>query len=204
MNVLHKSSIRFLLFGLGFTAISHLYGHLLIQAIFPLYQLITTVLDSHIAVAHINIIQKYDQNFIQVDSVLSRQFFIGGHFFLLESTAPSSFLMAVDLVLQPVIMLYTLILAWPVLVYKEYIVRLALGTLLLLILMALDLPLQIIYQHWVNVEKVLHTTGNAEGFLLFWSNFSNGGGLIALSLTIGMISIGIARRLQQYRNAVIQ
>ena len=204
MNVLHKSSIRFLLFGLGFTAISHLYGHLLIQAIFPLYQLITTVLDSHIVVAHINIIQKYDQNFIQVDSVLSRQFFIGGHFFLLESTAPCSFLMAVDLVLQPVIMLYTLILAWPVLVYREYIVRLALGTLLLLILMALDLPLQIIYQHWVNVEKILHTTGNAEGFLLFWSNFSNGGGLIALSLTIGMISIGIAKRLQQYRNAVFQ
>ena len=204
MNVLHKSSIRFLLFGLGFTAISHLYGHLLIQAIFPLYQLITTVLDSHIAVAHINIIQKYDQNFIQVDSVLSRQFFIGGHFFLLESTVPSSFLMAVDLVLQPVIMLYTLILAWPVLVYKEYIVRLALGTLLLLILMALDLPLQIIYQHWVNVEKVLHTTGNAEGFLLFWSNFSNGGGLIAISLTIGMISIGVSKRHLYYKNAVIQ
>jgi len=88
-------------------------------------------------------------------------------------------------------------------VYKEYIVRLALGTLLLLILMALDLPIQIIYQDWVNVEKILHTTGNAEGFLLFWSNFSNGGGLIALSLTIGMISIGIAKRLQQYRNAVI-
>ena len=204
MNVLHKSSIRFLLFGLGFTAISHLYGHLLIQAIFPLYQLITTVLDSHIAVAHINIIQKYDQNFIQVDSVLSRQFFIGGHFFLLESTAPCSFLMAVDLVLQPVIMLYTLILAWPVLVFKEYIVRLAWGTLFLLILMSLDLPLQVIYQHWVNVEKILHTTGNAEGFLLFWSNFSNGGGLIALTLTVGMISIGMAKRLQQYRSAVIQ
>jgi len=204
MNVLHKSSIRFLLFGLGFTAISHLYGHLLIQAIFPLYQLITTVLDSHIAVAHINIIQKYDQNFIQVDSALSRQFFIGEHFFLLESTAPSSFLVAVDLVLQPVIMLYTLLLAWPVLVYKEYIVRLALGTLLLLILMSLDLPLQVIYQHWVNVEKILHTTGNAEGFLLFWSNFSNGGGLIALTLTVGIISIGIAKRLQQYRNAVFQ
>ena len=204
MNVLHKSSIRFLLFGLSFTAITHLYGHLLIQAIFPLYQSITTVLDSHIAVAHINIIQKYDQNFIRVESLLSRQFFIGEHFFLLESTAPSSFLMAVDLVLQPVIMLYTLILAWPVLVYQEYIVRLALGTLLLLILMALDLPIQIICQHWVNVEKILHTTGNAEGFLLFWSNFSNGGGLIALTLTVGMISIGMAKRLQQYRNAVFQ
>jgi hypothetical protein len=148
----------------------------LIQAIFLLYQSLTTLLDGNIAVSHISIIQKHDQNFIQVKSLLSEQFFINGHFFLLESAISNNCLIALDQVLQPLVILYTLIFAWPASDYREYIFRFSFGTLMLLILIALDLPLQVIYQHWINVENLLNTKGRAEGFLLFWNNFSNGGG----------------------------
>lgn len=199
-----KIGTRLLLLGLALTAISHMYSNLLIEAIFPLYQSITTLFDSQIEVTHIGIIQKHNQNFIRVDSILSSQFFIGEHFYFLESTVPCVFLVALDLVLQPAVILYTLILAYPVSTYKDYIVRITFGSLVFIILLAADLPLQIIYQNWVSVEKILKTSGNADGFLSFWSNFSNGGGLVALSLTIGMISIGIANRLHQHRNTVNQ
>jgi hypothetical protein len=59
--------------------------------------------------------------------------------------------------------------------------------------MLLDFPMQFIYMLWANIEKSFNATGDAHGYLLFWSDFLNGGGLIMLSLAISMLAIGLSR-----------
>jgi hypothetical protein len=60
-------------------------------------------------------------------------------------------------------------------------------------MMLLDFPLQFIYMLWAQLEKALNATGDAHGFLLYWSDFLNGGGLIMLSLAISVVAIGLVK-----------
>jgi hypothetical protein len=60
--------------------------------------------------------------------------------------------------------------------------------------MLLDFPMQFIYMLWADLEKSLNATGDAHGYMLFWSDFVNGGGLIMLSLAISILAIGLSRK----------
>jgi hypothetical protein len=47
------------------------------------------------------------------------------------------------------------------------------------------------------MEKQLQSPGDAHSWLLYWSDFLNGGGLMALSLSIGLFTIAISDSLQR-------
>ena len=61
----------------------------------------------------------------------------------------------------------------------------------------LDSPMQFNYMLWDNVERTVQTTGKVEFYLRYWSDFLNGGGLIMLSLTISIMTIGISNLLTE-------
>ena len=189
--MVRQSSIRFLLLAMSFTAITHLYGQHLANAMLPPYKFAITHLDSHIETIHISVIHQYNQKYLQFDCALSRQFFIGNHFFLLDHTIVNSSSVALDFVLQPIVIFLTLTLSWPARLFREYIFRISLGGPLIFAWMLLDFPMQSIYLLWNNVEKELGTSGNAQGLLLFWNDFLNGGGLMAISIGISIVTISI-------------
>jgi hypothetical protein len=194
-----SSSLRFLLIGISLTALAHWYGRYLIESIMPLYRFTLHYLDSRIDIASLGIIEHQGQQFVKFEGLVSRPFFIGEQYFLNLDALLSSSRIPLDYALQPLVIFFTLVLAWPTSEsakpYQAYFYRVSFGAPLILILMLLDFPLQFIYMLWAQLEKALNATGDAHGFLLYWSDFLNGGGLIMLSLAISVVAIGLSNKL---------
>lgn len=194
-----SSSLRFLLIGISLTALAHWYGRYLIEAIMPLYRFTLHHLDSRIDIASLGIIEHQGQQFVQFEGLVSHPFFIKEQYFLNLDALLSSSRIPLDYALQPLVIFFTLVLAWPtsesVKPYQAYFYRVSFGAPLILIMMLLDFPLQFIYMLWAQLEKALNATGDAHGFLLYWSDFLNGGGLIMLSLSISVVAIGLSNKL---------
>jgi hypothetical protein len=207
--VIPNRSILFLLLGISLTGLAHWYGRYLMEAMMPLYRFTITLLDSRIDIASLGIIQHQGQQFVQFEGLVNRPFFIGEQYFLNLTSLLSSSRIPLDHALQPLVIFLTLIFAWPAnksaspnahspvkqtrIYVVPYFYRICLGAPLILILMLLDFPMQFIYMLWANIEKSFNATGDAHGYLLFWSDFLNGGGLIMLSLAISMLAIGLSR-----------
>lgn len=193
-----QSSLRFLLIGLSLTAVAHWYGRYLIEAMMPLYRFTLHHLDSRIDIASLGIIEHQGQRFVKFEGLVSRPFFINDQYFLNLDALLSSSRIPLDYALQPLVIFFTLILAWPASEsakpYQAYFYRVSFGAPLILIMMLLDFPLQFIYMLWDNLEKALNATGDAHGLLLYWSDFLNGGGLIMLSLAISVVAIGFSNK----------
>jgi hypothetical protein len=203
-------SILFLLLGISFAALAHWFGKYLIEAMMPLYRFTITHLDSRLDIASLGIVEHQSQPFVQFDGIVSRPFFIGEQYFLNMSTLLSSSRIPLEYALQPLVIFLTFVFAWPtsesasrnspahakqIRTYAvPYFYRICLGTPLILILMLLDFPLQFIYMLWANLENSLNATGDAHGYLLFWSDFLNGGGLIMLSIAISILAIGLSSK----------
>jgi len=198
-----SSSLRFLLIGISLTALAHWYGRYLIEAIMPLYRFTLHHLDSRIDIASLGIIEHQGQQFVQFEGLVSRPFFIKEQYFLNLDALLSGSRIPLDYALQPLVIFFTLVLAWPtsesVKPYQAYFYRVSFGAPLILIMMLLDFPLQFIYMLWAHLEKALNARGDAHGFLLYWSDFLNGGGLIMLSLGISVVAIGLSNQLMSRR-----
>ena len=198
------SSLRFLLLSISLTALAHWYGRYLIEALMPLYRFTMLHLDSRIDIASLSITQLQGQPFVQFEGLVSRPFFIDEQYFLIENALLSSSRIPLDYALQPLVIFFTLVLAWPTeksaTPYQAYFYRVSIGAPLLLILMLLDFPMQFIYMLWAQLEKALNATGDAHGLLLYWSDFLNGGGLIMLSLAISVVAIGLSNKLMSKKN----
>ncbi len=192
------SSLRFLLIGISLTVLAHWYGRYLIEAMMPLYRFTLHHLDSRIDIASLGIIEHQGQRFVQFEGLVSRPFFINDQYFLNLNALLSSSRIPLDYALQPLVIFFTLVLAWPASEsakpYQAYFYRVSFGAPLILIMMLLDFPLQFIYMLWDNLEKALNARGDAHGLLLYWSDFLNGGGLIMLSLAISVVAIGLSNK----------
>ena len=191
------SFLRVFLLGITLACLSHWFGRAIIQSMLPLYQWTITQFDSQIEIISLAIVQQHGQQFLQLNTILTQPFFIGMHYFVPQIAIPSSSRIPLDFVLQPLVIFLTLAIGWPASAYRDSLFRLAIGAPLILILMLLDAPLQFNYMLWDSVEGLVQTMGKVEGYLRPWSDFLNGGGLIMLSLTISIMSIGLSKLLTE-------
>ncbi len=189
--------LRVFFLGITITGLSHWFGRAIIQSMLPLYLWAISQFDSQIEIISLAIVQQHGQLFFQLDALLTKPFFIGMHYFVPQIAIPSSSRMPLDFVLQPFVIFLTLAIGWPARSYRDYLLRLVVGAPLILILMLLDSPMQFNYMLWDNVERTVQTTGKVEFYLRYWSDFLNGGGLIMLSLTISIMTIGISNLLTE-------
>jgi len=203
-------SILFLLFAISFAALAHWFGRYVIEAMMPLYRFTISQLDSRLEIASLSITQFQGQQFVQFEGIVNRPFFIGEQYFLNLNALLSGSRIPLDYALQPMVIFLTFIFAWPAsqsarltahppakqtrTYFISYFYRICWGAPLILILMLLDFPMQFIYMLWADLEKSLNATGDAHGYLLFWSDFVNGGGLIMLSIAISILAIGLSRK----------
>jgi hypothetical protein len=176
----------------------------------PLYRFTIMHLDSRLDISSLSVIEHQGQQFVQFVGLVSRPFFINEQYFLIERALFSRSRIPLDYALQPMVIFLTFIFAWPAgqpssrnarLAAKQiriylitYFYRICMGAPLILMLMLFDFPMQFIYMLWADLEKSLNATGEAHGYLLFWSDFLNGGGLIMLSLAISIVAIGLSSK----------
>ncbi len=192
-----RVSLRFILTGISIATLSHLLGQHLIQAMLPLLKLAITLLDSRITINALGIIKHHGVMLLECQSLLTHPFFIGANYFMIDTPILSSSRIPIDFVLQPLVIFLTLVLAWPAQSKFQHVVRIGLGFPLIVGVMLLDSPMQFIYMLWDSLEKQLQSPGDAQTWLKYWSDFLNGGGLMALSLGIGLFAIAITNSTQR-------
>jgi hypothetical protein len=95
-------------------------------------------------------------------------------------------------VLQASLLLLIVVLGWPYGTWRELVARLLYSVPLLLVLLAVDAPLELLG----NLEEAVVGPVDPDGFrLLFaWDRFLEGGGSCVLALAFATLAIGGARR----------
>lgn len=188
-------ALRFLCIGLVLLFITHQYAKELVRLFLPLYQWAVPLLESRFQILFLGITQRDGESFLQLDILLAQAFFIGAEYFEPVSPVHHTVSMHLGFVLQPMVIMLTVMLAWPVSAIRDYFLRLLVGFPLLLLVMLLDIPMQFYYLLWDGMQRSASPDYALVGFWLYWFNFLNGGGLLALSLACAVITISGADRL---------
>jgi hypothetical protein len=189
----YKRLFIFINIGTALLILTYQLGDTIVHAMIPMYQWAIKFIDYRFDVTMLSISKNQGENFLQLDVVLSQPFWLGA-----QQIAPSQPLynsagMPLGYALQPLVIILTMILAWPTKQAITFIYRLLISIPLILLIMLLDMPIQLINSIWQGFEKMLQLDIATTNWFGFWSDFLNGGGLIALSIACGLMTIGLAQ-----------
>lgn len=202
--------LRFVSIGLALLIISYQLGEHLINAIIPLYEWMVKQFDYRFDTIIFTIIMLHGEQFLLLQTTLSQSIIVDTEVITPNFPIPSGADMPLGNVLLPVVLIFTTVLAWPIrlnrhgyaLVVRTYIIRILLGVPLCLLIMLLDMPTQLLKMVWESLNKLLNLSISSDLlYFTYWSDFLNGGGLMALSITAGIIVIGLTEYLAKPRAA---
>jgi hypothetical protein len=181
--------ILFIGIGILVLILTHHFGKLIINAFIPLYEWMIHQIDYRFDKTILYIVNYQDESYLQLDVLVSQPFWLG-----LQKIAPTtpffnSTGMSVANVLQPIVLICIIILAWPVKRLIVFIYRIACAIPVIMLLMLLDMPFQLVNSTWQGLEQSLKLNMATTKWFSYWSDFLNGGGLMALSITSGLLVV---------------
>ena len=162
------------------------YGRICVDALMPTFRTMIWSLDDHARVLSLAIVNDGADTVIRMTVELIQDVTINGQLFAAKGYTYSSSI-GTGLILQPVIVAFGLVLAWPVRRVIEYPVRIAVTIAILSLVLVADTPLTL----WANY---LHTIVAPESFSLLWlwEEFLVNGGRLALGLVTAVVAIKMA------------
>ncbi|MDI1361806.1 hypothetical protein [Methylotenera sp.] len=182
-----------LFFGVGLLLLilTHRYANLIINTIIPLYEWMVHQIDYRFDKTMLYIANFQGESYLQLDVEISQPFWLG-----LQKIAPTQPIynstgMAVANVLQPIVLIFTIVLAWPVKHCIVLIYRILCALPVIVFLMLFDIPFQLVNSSWQGLEQTLKLNIATTKWFAYWSDFLNGGGLMALSITGGLLIIAL-------------
>jgi hypothetical protein len=185
---------RILLFLGTLTALlflTHHYGDSMIKTLMPWYDWMIHQIDYRLYKTHLFITTIHGENFLQLEVVLSDPIWVGAQEIELTQPIFNSTGMALANVLQPFVLIFTIILAWPIKHAFDFIYRILGAIPMIILIMMLDMPFQLVNNTWQGLEQSLKLNIATTNWLGYWSDFLNGGGLIAISITSGLLVVGL-------------
>lgn len=197
-------TLRFIVTGLLLLVATYQLGEYLINAIIPLYEWVVKYLDYRFDTIILSIITQHDEQFLMLQTTLSQSIVVGTKVIKPNFPIPGAVTMPLGNVLLPVVIIFTTVLAWPVTAnhdfLRTYITRVLLAVPLCLFIMLLDMPIQLLKMIWEELNKLLNLSiSNNLQYFTYWSDFLNGGGLMAFSISIGILIIGLTNYLAKPR-----
>lgn len=188
--------LRFIAIGLVLLVATYQLGEHLINAITPLYEWMIKQFDYRFDTIILSIITQHGEQFLLLQTTLSQSIIVGAE--VIEPNFPilSAVTMPLGNVLLPVVLVFTTVLAWPITLNRHamhvYVIRILLAAPLCLFIMLLDMPTQLLKMVWESLNKLLNLSiSNDLPYFTYWSDFLNGGGLMALSIAAGIVVIGL-------------
>ena len=210
------------------TLFTHQMSNHIIQATLPLYEWMLNLLEYRFDQATIQLANQHGESILQVNTILSQPFWVIDSNGASQRIAPTEVMgntasLAVGNILQPLVIIGTIALAWPVSLKKEvailqtspaltteaqlhsshvniktvlvYIYRLLLAFPFTILIMLVDTPVQLLHGSWGGMAAGLQLGENFQitniAWFGYWSDFINGGGLIALSIAVGLLVVGV-------------
>ena len=171
--------------------LTHHYGDSMIKTLMPWYDWMIHQIDYRLYKTHLFITTIHGENFLQLEVVLSDPIWVGAQEIELTQPIFNSTGMALANVLQPFVLIFTIILAWPIKHAFDFIYRILGAIPMNILIMMLDMPFQLVNNTWQGLEQTLKLNIATTNWLGYWSDFLNGGGLIAISITSGLLLVGL-------------
>ena len=189
---LYLTALRFYITGLLLLWSSYQYSNWLIQQLIPLYTWMIKTLDYRLDQVMLNIVIEHQQAFLNLQTRLSQPFIVDTQTITLTVPIVSGGKMPLGYALIPVVVIFTMVIAWPAKHRMTYLYRCLLAVPLMLIILLFDIPIQLLNMAWQGFNALLQLspTGSLK-YMGYWSDFLNGGGLIAVSISVGLVVVGM-------------
>lgn len=187
--------LRFIVIGLVLLIVSYQIGHFLIKLLIPLYEWTFKQLDYRFDTVKFSIIKQHGEQFLLLQTTYSMPIHMGSEILTPKVPIPSGATMPLGNVLLPFIIVFTTACAWPITQYQSraivYTLRIFLALPICLMLMLIDMPTQLLKMVWENLNGLLNLNISQNFYYFsYWSDFLNGGGLVALSFSAGILVVG--------------
>jgi hypothetical protein len=200
MQASSTTVIRFILIGVTMVLVTHAYGADLIRLLIPLYEWMVKQFEYRLSTVEFSILKQHGEQFLVLQTTLSRPIFTGTNMIVPNAPIPSVASMPLGHVMFPVIVIFTTVLAWPVPKRDSkmyiFIMRILLALPICVLVMLADVPMQMLKLIWESLNTTLGLNISSDlPYFASWSDFLNGGGLIAISITAAILILGVIQHL---------
>jgi len=196
--MLHPNALilRFIVIGLVLLFVSYQWGNHLIKLLIPIYEWTIKQLDYRFDTMTFSIIKQHGEQFLLLQTTYSMPIHAGNETLVPNAPIPSGATMPLGNVLLPFILVFTTVFSWPITDHQskatKYTLRVLLALPICLVLMLLDMPTQLLKIVWENLNRLLNLNISQNlYYFTYWSDFLNGGGLVALSIAAGILIVGL-------------
>jgi len=189
--------LRFIVIGLVLLFVSYQFGNHLIKLVIPLYEWMVKQFDYRFDTVTFSIILQHGEQFLLLQTTYSMPIYAGNETLVPNSPIPSGATMPLGNVLLPFILVFTTVFAWEINDHQSkamiYTLRMLLALPICLVLMLIDMPTQLLKIIWENLNGLLNLNISQNFYYFaYWSDFLNGGGLVALSIAAGLIVVSLS------------
>jgi hypothetical protein len=172
----------------------------IVEAILPLFRWELGQLDDRYRILFFGLATQSADGVIRLDVTLVRPVVVGTHVVMPDPRGFATVTTLSGNLLQPAVLMLALLAAWPARGSLEYLVRVACGLPLLILLLMADIPFVLLAQIWAMLVES-HAPGQFSP-LLTWSAFLESGGRMALALALAALTIALGRRMAMGRSGL--
>lgn len=182
-------AVRLVILAAILLTLGRIYGTTIVTPMLPALTWVIEAVDDHLRVDHAIIRNRSADTVIQLKVTPIRMLFLGDRVLLPDGKLhfdPSTLLGSV---LQPVILLLAIVLAWPAPHLRAFLARLVLGVPMMTVLLVVNVPLSFVgvmqdFREYLPSAPVTP--------LVYWNDFLQTGGPLALAIASGVLVLSVA------------
>lgn len=184
--------VRLLLAGIPLLWLAHRFGREATEALLPLIGHALASLDDHYRILALAVDSQGADTVIRLRVTLARPLVVGGHLILTDARGWAEVTTPVGHLLQPLLILSGIQLAWPVWRWREWPARLLLIAPVAALLVLLNTPFTL-WAHLWDLHAHIYEPGRFSP-LLAWVRVLDGGGRLLLGMLGAAAIVALASR----------
>lgn len=165
----------------------------LMETMLPLFRWELGQLDDRYRILFFGLAGQGADSVLRLDVTLVRPVVVGAHVVMPDPRGFATVTTLSGNLLQPVVVVFALVAAWPVTRKIEYFLRVACGLPMVILFLLADVPFVLLAQIWAMFVES-HAPGQFSP-LLGWSAFLQSGGRLAIALALAALTVAMGRRM---------
>jgi hypothetical protein len=188
---LRSFAIRLIILVVTLLTLGRIYGTAIVTPMLPALTWVIEAVDDRLRVDHAIIVARSADTVIQLKVTPIRMLFLGDRMLMPDTQLHFDPTTLVGSVLQPVILLLAIILAWPATRLRALPARLLVAVPMMVLLLVVNVPLGFVgvMQDFRELIPAAPVTS-----LVYWNDFLQTGGPLALAIAAGILVVSAADR----------
>jgi len=188
---IHSFAIRLVILVALLLTLGRVYGTTIVTPMLPALRWVIEAVDDRLRVDHAIIVNRSADTVIQLKVTPIRMLFLGDRMLMPDAKLHFDPTTLVGSVLQPVILLLAIILAWPAARLWSLPARLLLAVPMMVLLLVINVPMGFVgvmqdFREYLPAAPITP--------LVYWNDFLQTGGPLALAIAAGILVVSAADR----------